>query len=64
MSRRKKDPLRPLTDDADLSYLISTSYAPESARGVRWNDPAFGIDWPAAPEVMSDRDRNFEDYEQ
>lgn len=52
-----------LTDNAELSYFISTPYAAESARGVRWNDPAFGIDWPAQPDVISDRDASFEDYQ-
>ena len=45
-----------LTDDAVVEYLIDTPYAPELARGVRWNDPAFGIAWPAAPKVISERD--------
>ena len=46
-----------LTDDAVVEYMIDTPYAPELARGVRWDDPAFGIAWPAAPQVISDRDR-------
>ncbi|MFN8981595.1 MAG: dTDP-4-dehydrorhamnose 3,5-epimerase family protein [Alphaproteobacteria bacterium] len=45
-----------LTDDAVVEYLIDTPYAPALARGVRWNDPAFGIAWPAAPKVISARD--------
>ena len=45
-----------LTDAADLLYMIDTPYAPESARGARWDDPAIGIAWPAAPEIVGDRD--------
>jgi dTDP-4-dehydrorhamnose 3,5-epimerase len=39
-------------------------YEPAAARGVRWDDPAFGIDWPAAPggRILSDRDRGFPAY--
>lgn len=51
-----------LTDDADVLYFISAPYDPPLARGVRWDDPAFGIDWPLAPSVMSDRDRGFPDF--
>lgn len=45
-----------LTDAAEVHYMISVPYAAESARGLRWNDPAFGIDWPLQPRVMSERD--------
>ncbi len=48
-----------LDEATELEYLISIPYAPESAVGVRWDDPAIGIDWPFAPQVMSDRDRSF-----
>jgi dTDP-4-dehydrorhamnose 3,5-epimerase len=41
---------------------MSAFYAPEYARGVRWNDPAFGIQWPAEVRVISDRDRNYPDF--
>ncbi|HEX8243788.1 MAG TPA: dTDP-4-dehydrorhamnose 3,5-epimerase, partial [Longimicrobium sp.] len=37
-----------LADASEVFYQISVPYAAESARGVRWNDPAFGITWPAA----------------
>jgi dTDP-4-dehydrorhamnose 3,5-epimerase len=52
-----------LEDETEVFYQISESYHPESARGVRWNDPAFGIVWPGAVEVISDRDRIFPDFE-
>lgn len=51
-----------LTPGAVVEYLIDTPHAPEAARGARWNDPAFAIDWPKAPAVMSDRDRDWPDY--
>jgi dTDP-4-dehydrorhamnose 3,5-epimerase len=52
-----------LVDDSEVLYLMSTPYVPEAARGVRWDDPAFGIDWPpAASRVISERDRNYADF--
>ncbi len=48
-----------LTDDAAVEYLIDTPYAPGLARGFAWDDPAFGIPWPALPTVISDRDRDW-----
>lgn len=38
-----------LCDDTEMLYVMSTPYVGEAARGVRWDDPAFAIDWPAAP---------------
>ena len=51
-----------LENDTELSYQMSEPYVPGLARGVRWNDPAFGIAWPIVNPVMSDRDRTFEDF--
>ena len=48
-----------LTDDAELLYLMSEFYHPECARGVRWDDPAFRIEWPVANPHMSERDRTY-----
>ena len=48
-----------LTDDAELLYLMSEFYHPECARGVRWDDPAFRIEWPLKDPQMSERDRTF-----
>lgn len=48
-----------LTDDAEVSYLISQFYTPQAATGVRYNDPAFSINWPLMPTVMSDRDKSW-----
>lgn len=52
-----------LEPDTEVFYQISEFYHPESARGVRWNDPAFGIEWPEAAErVLSDRDAGYPDF--
>jgi len=48
-----------LEDACEVSYLISTPYIESAKRGVRWDDPAFAIEWPFEPVVMSDRDRQF-----
>ena len=45
-----------LTDGAEVYYMISAAHAPAFSRGLRWNDPAFGIEWPLAPTVISARD--------
>jgi dTDP-4-dehydrorhamnose 3,5-epimerase len=50
-----------LTDDAIVQYGLKGPYAPDHAGGARWNDPAFGIDWPMQPSVISDRDRDYPD---
>lgn len=52
-----------LADDTEVFYQMSAYYAPESGRGVRWDDPAFGIEWPeAAARLMNARDRNYPDF--
>lgn len=51
-----------LCDESEVLYQISEFYAPEHARGVRWNDPAFGIQWPGEVVVMSERDRSYPDF--
>jgi dTDP-4-dehydrorhamnose 3,5-epimerase len=52
-----------LTPDAEALYLVDEFYAPEAERGIRWNDPAFGIAWPIEPVVLSDKDRAFPDFD-
>jgi dTDP-4-dehydrorhamnose 3,5-epimerase len=48
---------------SEVFYQISEYYAPEYAGGVRWDDPAFGIEWPhAAERVLSERDLSFADF--
>jgi dTDP-4-dehydrorhamnose 3,5-epimerase len=52
-----------LEDETEVFYLVSNFYAPDAQRGVRWNDPVFGIQWPEVPErVMADRDRDYPDF--
>ncbi len=50
-----------LEDNTEVQYFISGFYEPGAARGVRYNDPAFGIRWPAPPTVISARDANYAD---
>ena len=51
-----------LKDKTEVFYQMSEFYKPESARGVRWDDPAFKISWPTKVQVISDRDRNYPDF--
>lgn len=51
-----------LEDNAEVFYQMSQFYAPEHARGVRWNDPAFGIAWPADERIILDRDKSYPDF--
>jgi dTDP-4-dehydrorhamnose 3,5-epimerase len=51
-----------IEDATDVLYQISEFYDPSCARGVRWNDPAFGVAWPEANPILSDRDRSYPDY--
>lgn len=51
-----------LEADSDVVYQIAPAYRPGHDAGVRWNDPAFGIDWPAAPQLISERDASYPDH--
>lgn len=52
-----------LADDTEVFYQMSDFYCADCASGVRWNDPAFGIDWPPATErIISDKDRSYPDF--
>lgn len=51
-----------LADHTEVYYQMSAFYEPSAARGVRWDDPAFGIRWPAPPQVISSRDRGYPDF--
>jgi len=50
-----------LSADCEVHYAMSAFHEPAAARGVRWNDPAFGIVWPAPVEVISARDAGYPD---
>jgi dTDP-4-dehydrorhamnose 3,5-epimerase len=51
-----------LEDHTEVSYQMSEYYSPEHARGVRWNDPAFGIHWPDDERIILERDRCYADF--
>jgi dTDP-4-dehydrorhamnose 3,5-epimerase len=52
-----------LTDNSEVLYQMSYPYVPDAARGVRFDDPAFGIEWPVEPAVISERDRSYPDFQ-
>jgi dTDP-4-dehydrorhamnose 3,5-epimerase len=52
-----------LEDEAEVFYQMSEFYYPELGRGVRWDDPAFRIEWPGRIEVISERDRSYPSFE-
>jgi len=51
-----------LADETEVFYQISEYYFPECSTGHRWNDAAFGIIWPLAVSVISDRDNTYADF--
>ena len=52
-----------LEDGTEVFYQISEFYSPEHSRGVRWDDPAFGIPWPDDERIIAERDRSYADLE-
>jgi dTDP-4-dehydrorhamnose 3,5-epimerase len=48
-----------LEENTEITYLMTGHYVPEAATGARWDDPAFGITWPAEPKLISQRDREW-----
>jgi dTDP-4-dehydrorhamnose 3,5-epimerase len=52
-----------LLDDSELLYMIDVNYVAEAARGVRWNDPLFRLEWPDPIKVISSRDLEFPDWQ-
>lgn len=49
-----------LVDNSEVFYFVSTAYHPESERGYRWNDPAFGIQWPHTKNaLLSEKDQTW-----
>lgn len=51
-----------LVDGAEVAYLVSSAYAPGAEGGVRYNDPALGIDWPHEVTIVSHKDQNWQDF--
>lgn len=47
-----------LSDEADVGYLVSSRFDPETEAGIRWDDPEVGVEWPVAEPLLSERDRN------
>ena len=52
-----------LAPETEALYLVSAPYAPAAERGIRFDDPKFGILWPLSPVEISDKDRNWPDYD-
>jgi dTDP-4-dehydrorhamnose 3,5-epimerase len=52
-----------LEDNSEVFYQMSQVYSPNHARGVRWDDRAFGIEWPPAERIIIDRDRSYPDFQ-
>ena len=48
-----------LVDNTEMNYHTSEMFSPQAASGVRYDDPAFGIEWPLVPTVISEQDRNW-----
>jgi dTDP-4-dehydrorhamnose 3,5-epimerase len=52
-----------LQDDTDVIYQMGEIYRADLARGLRWNDAAFGVVWPSEPRVVSERDATYPDFQ-
>ncbi|MEO6599634.1 MAG: dTDP-4-dehydrorhamnose 3,5-epimerase [Polyangiaceae bacterium] len=52
-----------LSDDCDVFYQMGDYFRAGAGRGLRWNDPTFGVVWPSAPLIMSERDASYPDFE-
>ena len=52
-----------LENDCEVSYQMSEFYEPAASRGIRWNDPAFAIEWPLSEPILHPRDASYPDFE-
>tara|TARA_B100000686_G_C16772954_1_gene966443 strand:+ start:1116 stop:1643 length:528 start_codon:yes stop_codon:yes gene_type:complete len=52
-----------LADNTEIFYQISALYSPRHARGIKWNDPAFNIEWPIDTLTISDKDKSYSNYQ-
>lgn len=53
-----------LEDETEVMYHVSEFYTPGAESGIRWNDETFKIDWPTDPQVISDKDKNWPDFQE
>jgi len=53
-----------LEDNTEINYLVTQFYTPEADSGVRFNDPAFNIQWPTEVTSVSEKDKNHPDYQE
>lgn len=51
-----------LEDDTEVTYQVSEFYTPGAEQGIRWDDPAFNIQWPVEPKIISEKDRSWIEY--
>ncbi len=51
-----------LTSEIEVTYLVSQFYTPGKERGIRWNDPAFNIQWPTDAPILSEKDEKWDDW--
>ena len=52
-----------LENKTEIYYMMTEEYMPGYSDGFRWNDPAFGIDWPDGERVILDRDNSYSDFD-
>jgi len=52
-----------LEDDTEVTYQVSAPYTPDAAGGIRYDDPALGVEWPMEVRVISERDRSWPDFD-
>lgn len=53
-----------LKEDTEVGYLMSEFYRPAASKGIRWEDPAFGISWPIQNPILSDGDQSYCPFEE
>jgi len=51
-----------LTDNCEVFYQMSEFYTAGYSRGIKWNDPAFGIAWPGEVKMISSQDKSYPDF--
>lgn len=52
-----------LEDKCEIMYFVTQFYHPEAEDGIRWNDQQFNIDWPIEPIIISEKDKNYQDFQ-